>query len=166
MEGFFTQLKGRVLSLVSLHSSSSTGYLQMKKKENTKKKKKSISFHRLLFAPFQPSCTFPTRVSGAARSHVSVSPPRPSLPCQINNPGEPFRASHPFSLVTGLLLILFPPFFFLPRVGETAGLELKAKANLPPTARARGAPPRPPRSGFPLPEALCTQRARFCRSIR
>lgn len=44
----FAQLEGWVLSLVPLHSSSSTGYLQLGKK----KKKSDISFHRLLFAPF------------------------------------------------------------------------------------------------------------------
>lgn len=127
----------------------------MKKRKIQKKKFPFIGFYLHLCRPY---CTFPTRVSGAALSHVSVPPPRPPLPSQINNPGEPFRASQPFSLVTGLLLILCPVVpsppasFFLLRVWEPAGLELKAKANLPPTARARGAPPRPPRSGFPLPE--------------
>lgn len=88
-----------------------------------------------------------------------MPPPRPSLPSQINNPGELFRASHPFSLVTGLLLILCPvpvrpspprqspPGFFFPSSGGGdgwAGAEGEGKSAA--DGAGEGSPPRAPRA--------------------
>ncbi|XP_063257254.1 uncharacterized protein LOC134552500 [Prinia subflava] len=120
----------------------------------------STMYKRGLFAPFQFRCPFSPVAAGTSRC--------PSSQRQVRLPprsGTALRAAQPFAPVIDWASPSTFFSFFLP----VFGWGRRPGEGKSPAGRIQGAPELPPpspSSGFPLPEALCTQRARFCLSIR
>lgn len=115
-----------------------------------------------VFALFQFRCPFATGAAGASRSRSAPAAGRSLAPFPQRDSSPRRSAFRPTYCA--------PPNTFFPFLsvslcmGKTAGRREISRGQdqgEPPTS-----PPLSPCSGFPLPEALCTQRARCCLSIR